>query len=71
MALLISLAQDAEATVLATAKTALTNIEGLIITEVQEDIIPALLAFLSNAASATISKLGAFLSGLVSDITGA
>lgn len=71
MSFLISLEQDAEATVLAAAKTALANIEGLIITDVQEDVVPALIAFLENTASKTITYLGGFLSKVVGEITGA
>jgi hypothetical protein len=70
MSLLVSLEQGAEATVLDATKSALSAIEGVVVTEVQDDIIPGLLAFLENAASATVSKLGSFLSGLVADITG-
>lgn len=52
------------------AIAALKAIEGAVLTEVQQDVVPALVAFLENAASDTITYLGGFLKKVVADITG-
>lgn len=49
---------------------ALKAIEGAVITEVQQDVVPALVAFLGTAASDTITYLGGFLKKIVADISG-
>lgn len=49
---------------------ALKAIEGATLTEVQQDVVPALVSFLENAASDTITYLGGFLKKIVADITG-
>lgn len=58
-------------TIEAEALAALQAIEGAVIKEVQQDVVPALIAFLENAASDTITYLGGFLKKVVNDITGA
>lgn len=50
--------------------TALKAIESAVLTEVQSDVVPNLIAFLENAASDTITYLGGFLNKVVNDIKG-
>lgn len=59
---LVTLEDDAVAT--------LKAIEGATLTEVQQDVVPALISFLENATSETITYLGGFLKKVVADITG-
>jgi hypothetical protein len=59
------------ATVEDDALAGLKALEGVVLTEVQQDVVPSLISFLENAASGTITYLGGFLKKVVADITGA